>query len=142
MLAAASATIREFRRLNLVERAQEMEPYVGDRLRALQSGHPSVGDVRGKGLFWAVDLVSNRERKTPFNTKAEKLAGKPLVVDQVTAEMMRNGVAVQGWISHLVIAPPLIITKAEIDLAMDVLDRALKIADQALATTAGVTPSA
>ena len=64
---------------------------------------------------------------------ADKLAGKPLVVDQVAAEMMKNGVAVAPWISHLVFAPPLIIEKEDIDFGVGVLDRALEIADRQLA---------
>ncbi len=132
MLAAATATIREMHRLDLVKRAAVMGEYLGSRLRQLQEKHPCVGDVRGMGLFWAVDLVSDRARKTPFNTKAEKVSGKPLVVDRVAAEAMKNGVAVQAWISHLVIAPPLVITQEEVDHAVEVIDRALAIADEAV----------
>ena len=80
--------------------------------------------------FWAVDLVKNRETKQPFNTMVDKLAGKPLVVDQVAAEMMKNGVALQAWISHFVIAPPLIIEKEAIDFGVAALDQALSLADR------------
>jgi taurine--2-oxoglutarate transaminase len=55
-----------------------------------------------------------------------------LLVDKITAEMMKNGVYLQAWISHFVIAPPLIITKEEIDFAINVLDNALNIADENL----------
>jgi taurine--2-oxoglutarate transaminase len=55
-----------------------------------------------------------------------------LLVDKITAEMMKNGVYLQAWISHFVIAPPLIITKEEIDFAINVLDNALVIADKNL----------
>jgi taurine--2-oxoglutarate transaminase len=129
-LAPAIATIREMQRLNLVERARTMGQYLGERLAALAANHPCVGDVRGLGLFWAVDLVKNRVTKEPLNTKKDKLAGKPLVVDQVAAEMMKGGVAVQAWISHFVLAPPLIIEKREIDLGVSALDSALALADR------------
>jgi len=129
-LAPAIATIHEMQRLNLVERSCAMGSYLGDRLRELKRNHSSVGDVRGLGLFWAVELVKNRETKEPLNTMAEKLAGKPLVVDQVAAEMMKGGVAVQAWISHLVLAPPLIIEKEDIDMGVGILDQALALADR------------
>jgi taurine--2-oxoglutarate transaminase len=128
-LAPAIATIHEMQRLNLVERSRSMGQYLGDKLRALARNHACVGDVRGLGLFWAVELVKNRQTKEPLNTKADKLAGKPLVVDQVAAEMMKGGVALQAWISHFVLAPPLIIEKENIDLAVSVLDDALALAD-------------
>jgi taurine---2-oxoglutarate transaminase len=129
-LAPAIATIREMQRLNLVDRSRELGGYLGERLSALKDTHPSVGDVRGLGLFWAVELVKNRVTKKPLNTKEEKVSGQPLVVDKVAGEMLKAGVAINPWVSHFVIAPPLIITKEEIDLAVAAFDQALSIADQ------------
>ena len=128
-LGPAVATIEEMQRLNLVERAAELEPYVREKLEALKAKHKSIGDVRGLGLFFAVELVKNRETKQPFNTMADKVEGKPLVVDQIAAKMMADGVAQQAWVSHFVIAPPLIVTKEELDFGIEALDRHLGIAD-------------
>jgi hypothetical protein len=77
-LGPAVATIEEMQRLKLVERAAELEPYVREKLEALKAKHPSVGDVRGLGLFFAVELVKNRTTKEPFNTMLDKVEGKPL----------------------------------------------------------------
>jgi taurine---2-oxoglutarate transaminase len=129
MLATGVATIREMQRLNLVERSREMGCYLGDKLNSLKPAHPSIGDVRGLGLFWGVELVKSQKTKQPLNTKEEKISGKPLIVDKVAAEMMKHGVALQSWISHFVIAPPLIIEKSEIDFAVSVFDKALALAD-------------
>jgi taurine--2-oxoglutarate transaminase len=128
-LAPAIAAINEIKRMNLIERAVEMGEYLGKKLNDLKEKHKSIGDVRGKGLFWAVEIVKDKTSKEPFNVKEEKVAGKPLTVNKVTVEMMNNGIYMQGWISHFVIAPPLIITKEEIDSAIKVFDEALKIAD-------------
>jgi taurine--2-oxoglutarate transaminase len=128
-LGPAVATIEEMQRLKLIERAAELEPYVRRKLEALKQKHPSIGDVRGMGLFFAVDLVKNRETKEPFNTMRDKVEGKPVVVDQIAARMMADGVAQQSWVSHFVIAPPLIVTREELDLGIDALDRHLGIAD-------------
>jgi len=129
-LAPAIAAINEYKRLNLIERANEMGAYMGKKLNELKPKHKSIGDVRGIGLFWAVDLVKNQKTREPFNTYKEKISGAPLLVDKVTMEMMKNGVYLQGWVSHFVIAPPLIITEDEIDLGVNALDEALKIADE------------
>jgi taurine--2-oxoglutarate transaminase len=129
-LAAGVAAIREIQRLGLVERAREIGEYLGARLKALKDKHISIGDVRGLGLFWCVDLVKNRQTKQPFNTKSDKMEGKPLVVDQVAAAMMKNGVAVNSWLSHLVIAPPLIIEPEQIETGVAALDEALALADE------------
>ena len=57
-------------------------------------------------------------------------APKPLVVDAVAADLMRQKVSMVSWVSHLVIAPPLIITEEQLDECVAALDVALKIADE------------
>jgi len=128
-LGPAVATIEEMQRLNLIERAASLEPYLRENLEAVKAKHPSVGDVRGLGLFFAVEIVKNRATKQPFNTMRDKVEGKPIVVDQIAAKMMSKGVFIQAWVSHLVIAPPLIVTKEELDLGLAALDEQLAIAD-------------
>ena len=51
-----------------------MGELLGAKLRALAEKHPSIGDVRGIGLFWAVELVKDRATKEPFNTPQDKAA--------------------------------------------------------------------
>jgi taurine--2-oxoglutarate transaminase len=112
-----------------VARAAALEPYVREKLEALKTRHPSVADVRGLGLFFAVEIVKNRTTKQPFNTMRDKVEGKPLLVDQITGKMMAQGVSIQAWVSHFVIAPPLIVTKEELDIGIAALDEHLGIAD-------------
>ncbi|MBM2839925.1 MAG: Adenosylmethionine-8-amino-7-oxononanoate aminotransferase [Bacteroidetes bacterium] len=131
-LAPAVAAINEMKRMDLVSKARTMGDYLGKKLNELKPNHPSIGDVRGIGMFWAVELVKDQKTKEPFNTKVDKVSGKPLLVDKVAAEMMKNGVFLQAWISHFVIAPPLIISKEEVDLGVQALDSALSIADEQL----------
>src|SRR5258705_2127791 len=128
-LAPAVASINEMKRLKLNDRANEMGAYLGKKLHALEASHPSIGEVRGIGLFWAVELVKNRQTKAPFNIGADKVAGRPLLVDKVSARMMGNGVFLQSWMSHFVFAPPLIVTKEDIDHGVAVFDEALSFAD-------------
>jgi taurine---2-oxoglutarate transaminase len=129
-LKPAVATIHEMQRLGLVERAAKLAPYMGEKLRELKRKHVSVGDVRGKGLFWAVDLVKNRETREPFATYQEKWSGKPLLVDQIAMKCVADGMTIMPWVSHFVIAPPLIVTEEEIDFGVSVLDKHLSMADE------------
>lgn len=128
-LAPAIAAIHEMKRLKLVDRAAEMEDYFRKKLNELKEKHPSVGDVRGIGMFWAVELVKNRKTKKYFNTMADKVNGVPTMVDKIAAELLKKGVFLVAWVSHFVIAPPLIITKEEIDAGVKALDEALVLAD-------------
>lgn len=132
-LAPAVAAIAEYRRLGLLEKSRNDGEYLLARLREMKEHHPSVGDVRGLGLFAAVELVKDRATKEPCNTEDDKLAGRPLVVDLVTQAMMKEGVYCIGWVSHLIVAPPLIVTREELDHGLEVLDRALKVADEKVA---------
>ncbi|HUZ79447.1 MAG TPA: aspartate aminotransferase family protein [Thermoplasmata archaeon] len=128
-LAPAVAAIEEYRRLALIEKSRRDGEYLLGRLREIQARHPSVGEVRGLGLFAAVELVKNRTTRAPFNTEDDKIAGRPLVADAVSQAMMKEGVYCISWVSHLVIGPPLIITREELDHGLEVLDRALAVAD-------------
>ena len=92
-LAPAVATIHEMQRLGLVERSREMGEYLGSKLRELKRKHASIGEVRGMGLFWGVELVKNQQNKEPMNTKREKIESKPLIVDKVAGAMMKEGVS-------------------------------------------------
>ena len=128
-LAAGTAAIGEYKRLNLIERAREMGDYLGRKLSLLEH-HDSVGDVRGMGLFWAIELVANKESKKPFNTRDDKLAGKTLVVDRVASECMKNEVYVSTWLNCIIVAPPLVVTKEEIDKGVEAVNLSLTMADQ------------
>jgi taurine--2-oxoglutarate transaminase len=116
-------------RLDLVKRSKKMGAWLEPKLRALAAKHKSIGDVRGLGLFWALDLVKNRATKEAFNTMQDKAEGKPAMVDKVAADMLKRGVAIAAWVSHLVIAPPLIVEEKDLDFAVEALDGALAIAD-------------
>ena len=128
-LAPGVAAIGEYRRLGLIEKSRKDGEHLLARLREIQTRHRSVGEVRGLGLFCAVELVKNRTTREPFNTEDDKMAGRPLLVDQVTAAMLKESVFCIGWVSHLIVAPPLIVTPEELDHGLEVLDRALELAD-------------
>jgi taurine--2-oxoglutarate transaminase len=128
-MAPAIAAIAEAKRLGLIDRARTLGETLGAKLTALKKKHPSVGDVRGRGLLWAVEIVKNRETKEPFNVPADKIARTPMMVEKVGAEMLKRGVFVLPWISHLLIAPPLIVTEKELDTGVAALDESLSIAD-------------
>jgi taurine---2-oxoglutarate transaminase len=135
-LGPAVAAIEEYRRLGLLEKSRREGEYLLRRLREMQERHPSVGEVRGLGLFAAIELVRDRKSRAPFNSEEDKLAGAPLVADQVAAAMLKEGVFCVSWISHLIVAPPLIINRDELDHGLDVLDRALAVADAQVAAPA------
>jgi len=129
-LSAIPAALAEYERIMATGAPQRASEHLRDGLLALQDRHPSVGDVRGLGHFWGIELVKNRHTREPFNTKADKAALKPLAVSALAGEMLKRGVYVAAWYNHFIVAPPLIVTEEEIDRGLEVMDSVLKLADE------------
>ena len=125
--AAGLAAIQEYERLDLIARAKKMGEILGKRLVELKDDHPSVGDVRGKGLFWGVEPVRDRETKEPFATRRQRF--EPTVLGRMAGEAMGRGVYVMTVLNTMIVAPPLVVTEEEIDEGVGVIDEVLKIAD-------------
>jgi len=130
-MAAMKAAIQEYKEGGYIDNAAKVGEYLGKRLRELMDRHPCIGDVRGIGLFWGVELVRDRKTKEPFNTREDKVMGRPLMTQKVARKMLEYGVILpMAWISNFVIAPPLVATEEDIDLGVEALDKALTIADE------------
>lgn len=129
-LAAAYAAIREYKDRDLIKNSRNLGAVLRRRPEEIKEKHKSVGDVRSIGLFGAVELVKDREKKTPFNTYEDKMKGNPLMSDKVAKAAMEKGVYLNTWVSHFIIAPPLIINEGELNHGLDVVDQALDVSDK------------
>lgn len=130
VIAAIPAAIEEYKKLMATGLPQRVSKHLAQRLQELMEKHESVGDVRGLGHFWAVELVKDRATKEPFNTKADKASLKPLMTSKLAEEMLKRGLYMASWYNHFIIAPPLIIREEEIDEGMGIFDETLRIADR------------
>ncbi len=128
--AAGVATFEVFRRDGILERVRDLGARVVEpTLRSWVTTHPSVGEVRGRGLFWAVELVRDRETReplVPFNAAGPD-AG-PMAAFAAAAK--KAGVWPFTHFNRMHVAPPLVIEEAELRRGLDVLDRALSVADE------------
>ena len=120
--AAAIKNIEIMKRENLVENAAVMGDYLLTGLQSLMETHPSVGDVRGLGLLCAIELVKDRKTKekwgkdSPFTKRLNELVNERRLLSRV-------------WdVIH--IAPPLVVTREEIDRIITILDDSLTIAER------------
>jgi taurine--2-oxoglutarate transaminase len=126
--AAALASLDVLQEDGIVDRARELGEYLGHRLHELAQTHESVGDVRGLGLFWTLELVKNRESKEPFRRPTEKYAYTP--VSKIAEYLLREkGVYVPADKFGIWIVPPLIVTQRELDFLVEAIDDALQLAD-------------
>lgn len=125
--AAAVATIGAMREEGMVENADRLgAEVIGPTLQELASRHPSVGDVRGTGCFWAVELVRNRETKEPLAA----YGGSSPEMNEVIAALKAGGVLPFANFNRIHIVPPLNTPDAEVRAGLAVLDEALSIADR------------
>lgn len=133
--AAALASIEALFEEKILENVRDMGAYLEQRLRALGRNHPSVGDVRGLGLFWTLELVRDRKTRKPLRRATEKYAGT--IVKEVAEFLFREkNVYVPSDKFGLWVVPPLIVNRQEIDFIVEALDEALQLADQWLSRQA------
>jgi adenosylmethionine-8-amino-7-oxononanoate aminotransferase len=113
-LAAVDLVINE----NLAENARVVGDYFLAQLKGLMDKHPVIGDVRGKGLMIAVELVKDRKTKEPF----APTDAYPLEISEMC---VAAGVMLRTIVNKFIISPPLIFTKEHADEVVRVLDQAL-----------------
>jgi adenosylmethionine-8-amino-7-oxononanoate aminotransferase len=124
--AGALAVQRALRTRGLVDRVRRLGPALERRLRDRFGEHPHVGDIRGRGFFWGVELVADRATKQTFDPKLRVHA-------KVKATALANGLAcypMGGTIDgvagdHVLLAPPFICTDAQLDELIDKLARSI-----------------
>lgn len=128
--AAAVACIGIYREENLIERTRRLgEEVIGPALLAMKTRHPSVGDVRGLGAFWAIELVrdrATREPLVPFNAPA----GADAAMAEFATACKRRGLWPFVAGNRLHIAPPLVIGEQDLRDGLAIIDEALGVADR------------
>jgi taurine--2-oxoglutarate transaminase len=130
---AALATLKYFDEHNVIENAKEIGLYLKERLLEMQSDHPCIGQIRGRGSLIGIELVRNRSTKQPFtdNFVSREDVGAYLV----RTEALKRGLIVdKGLSDNVILAPPLIVTREECDIALGILDNVLTTVDSQIKT--------
>ncbi|MBO8129035.1 MAG: aspartate aminotransferase family protein [Peptococcaceae bacterium] len=124
--AVALAVIKYILDHHLIEKAGKRSQYLEKKLYGLVQKHPHIGDIRGLGLMWGIELVKNCFTGEPFDNKLD-------VTGMVINQAMQNGLIIYnasgGFVgpagATFMIAPPLTITKKEINTLVELLDLTL-----------------
>ncbi|WP_303311216.1 aminotransferase class III-fold pyridoxal phosphate-dependent enzyme [Hymenobacter sp. BT730] len=127
--AAALAVLDIYEDDNLLENAAEMGRYIDARVAEMATRHPSIGDFRNTGLLGCIELVKNRTTKepmAPWNAAPHQMD----VMNQVAAKIRELGMYTFVRWNYIFIAPPLNITKEEVDEGLDIISQAIRIADE------------
>ncbi|MCP3139435.1 aspartate aminotransferase family protein [Pyxidicoccus xibeiensis] len=128
--AAAVACINIYKEERIIEHARHLgEDVIGPALEAIQQRHPSVGEVRGVGVFWALELVRNRQTReplVPFNASGS--ANAPMA--ELAGACKARGVWPFTSSNRLHVVPPLTISDEDAREGLAIIDEALSIADR------------
>ncbi len=125
--AAGCATLDVYEELDLIKGAKRKGKVLGELLEELKAKHPSVGDVRYKGLFSAVELVKDKETKealVPYGKDPEGIMGK------IVGMLKTKGFSTYSHENNIIVAPPLIITEEELKNSMNIFDEVLDEVDK------------
>ena len=129
--ATALALIPIYQEDNLIENSEKMGNYLLEKALELKEKHPCVGDVRGLGLFVGLELVKSKQTKeplTPLDAKLRPGMNPKLEIAKKLGELGMMAMAANPS-NVIAMAPPLIITKDEIDEGVTIMDQALEVGD-------------
>ncbi len=121
-VAAGLAAVRAYREEKVFERAREMEGELRSGLLAIAEKHPVIGDVRGVGAFFALELVKDRATKEPLTPWHGEGVG-PMKL--LYPELRKRGIFTFGKFNCVMVAPPLNTTKDELQRALAALDEGI-----------------
>jgi taurine---2-oxoglutarate transaminase len=127
-LAAASivASIDAMKEEKVVENAASIGTNVLEPgLNALMQKHPVIGEVRGLGVFWALDLVKNRETREPL----APYGGTSPAMTELVAECKKRGLMPFANFNRMHVVPPCVITESEAKTGLEILDEVFTIID-------------
>jgi len=127
--AAANSVLDICDKENLNENATNIGLYTDQLMKKLINKHPSIGDWRNTGMLGCIELVKNRKTKeplAPFNASASEMKQ----MNQVTSKLRELGMFTYCKWNFIFVAPPLIATKEEIDEGIDIISKALSLADE------------
>lgn len=127
--AAALENLKIIDEENLVDKAAEMGTYIQAEVGKLKKKHPSIGDFRNTGLLGCIELVKNRKTKepiTPWNAKPDEME----VTNKMAAKIRELGMFTFVRWNFIFIAPPLNVSKEEVDEGLKIISEAIAIADE------------
>jgi taurine--2-oxoglutarate transaminase len=127
--AAAVEVLKIYEEDNLIENTIAMGKYVEAKVEEMKLKHPSIGDFRNTGLLGCIELVKDRKTKepmAPFNAKPDEMGP----MNKVAAKIKELGMYTFVRWNYIFIAPPLCVTKAQIDEGLAIISEAISIADE------------
>ncbi len=129
--AAALEVLSIYEDENLIANAAAMGAYIEEKVEAMKAIHPSIGDFRNTGLLGCIELVKDRTTKepmAPFNAKPNEM----VVMNKIAAKIKELGMYTFVRWNYIFIAPPLCITKEQVDEGLAIISKAIAAGEEGL----------
>lgn len=141
--ASALAVQKAVEKENLIARVQDMGKVLGHLLHQIVGPLPLVGDIRGRGLFWAVEFMLHEPDRVPPPREAkfgEKVVNRAL---QLGLNILGNlGVTGEVFVDHVILCPPYIVTEEELHSIVCILAEAIQDVTEEMKSWFSVSPKA
>ena len=127
--AAAVSVLDIYENEKIIENVNKIGSYTDKKVEELINKHPSIGDWRNTGMLGCIELVKNRKNKdplAPFNANSKEMEDMNKVIRKLRDEGMFT---YTKW-NYIFIAPPLTSSEEDIDEGIDIISKALKVADE------------
>lgn len=125
--AAGVACVNYYEDANILSNVNSVGKVLGEKLEEMKASHPCVGDVRYIGLFSAVELVKDKETKEPLVPYGKDPKG---IMGKIIGELKERKFMTYSHENMILVSPPLIITKEQLEEELAKLDEVLKIVDK------------
>ena len=127
--AAANAVLEIYEEEKLIANTVKMGAYMEQQVEKLKQKHASIGDYRNTGLLGCIELVKNRKTKepmAPFNASPAEME----IMNKVAAKITELGMFTFVRWNYIFTAPPLCVTKEEVDEGLEIISKAISVADE------------
>lgn len=127
--AAALEVLKIYEDEDMITNAANMGKYIESKVEKMKAIHPSIGDFRITGLLGCFELVKNRITKdpmAPFNASPDQM----VIMNKVAAKIKELGMYTFVRWNYIFVAPPLCITKEQVDEGLEIISQAIAVADE------------
>jgi 4-aminobutyrate aminotransferase-like enzyme len=121
--AATIATINVIQKEKLAERAAKLEKIIKPRLTEMMEKSKIIGEIRGKGLFWGMEIVKDKKTKAYARDEAGKIC---------QSAFKRGLIILRGGLSSVRFWPPAIISEEILEKALDIIESSIKEVEKGL----------
>ena len=125
--AAAIESIKTYKKENLIKKSEKLGFLIDKKLSKMKEKFKCIGDVRGKGLFYAIEFVKNEKKDRIIDWTYKNYFKESKLMRDLFNFLWKNGLFCYGRYNMLYICPPLVISRSELERGLNVIEKGISI---------------